>query len=291
VARRVDGFAAIQDRAMAGASPAAAGPRLVAFPFDGEKPEGWVRFACFSDTHGLHDEIPREHCPPVDVLLHAGDFTNTGEVEQVRSFAEWLRNYPAAQKIVIAGNHDVTFEKPYYERMWQRYHPEPYDCQEAKAALVDSGACTYLEDELTEAFGYRIFGSPWQPEFCDWAFNLKLGEECREAWKRIPSDVDILLTHGPPHGLGDRCSHGSRVGCPDLLEAIQRRGVPVSLAGHIHEDYGVRQQGGTMYINASTCTLRYRPSNPPVVFDVPPPSVLREAASAAAAAAAAATGA
>mmetsp|Transcript_4403 Transcript_4403/g.11997 ORF Transcript_4403/g.11997 Transcript_4403/m.11997 type:complete len:274 (+) Transcript_4403:64-885(+) len=267
---------------MASASPEAAGPRLVAFPFEEEKPEGWIRFACFSDTHGLHGDIPKDHCPSVDVLLHAGDFTNTGEVEQVRSFAEWLQNYPAAQKIVIAGNHDVTFETEYYERMWRRYHLTQYNSQEARSALIDSGCCTYLEDELVEALGYRIFGSPWQPEFCGWAFNLPLGEECRRAWSRIPRDVDILMTHGPPHGVGDLCDHGARVGCPDLLEAIRSRAVSVSLAGHIHEDYGARQQGGTLYINASTCTLRYRPTNPPIVFDLPPPRELREAAVAAA---------
>ena len=29
--------------------------------------------------------------------------------------------------------------------------------------------------------------------------------------------------------------------------------------------------GHTKFINASTCTLRYKPTNPPVVFDYPIP--------------------
>lgn len=67
------------------------GIRVVSFPWSEPKPEGWVRFVCFSDTHGLHDNIPSEHRPEADVLLHAGDFTNTGELEQVESLSQWLQ--------------------------------------------------------------------------------------------------------------------------------------------------------------------------------------------------------
>ena len=113
-------------------------------------------------------------------------------------------------------------------------HQERYDCAEVKASLQN---CTYLEDELVEIEGIRIYGSPWQPEFCDWAFNLprcvsgpptvlcsaicrshyarhtrttalaartSSGEPCLEKWKMIPSDVDVLITHGPPLGTVTR---------------------------------------------------------------------------------------
>ena len=33
--------------------------------------------------------------------------------------------------------------------------------------------------------------------------------------------------------------------------------------------YGVTSDGHTTYINASTCTLRYQPINPPVIFELP----------------------
>jgi len=255
------------------------GARVVADPLGEAKPPGWTRFVCFSDTHGRHDRIPAEHLPAADVLLHAGDFTNTGETSQVKSFAEWLRNYPAVHKVVIAGNHDVTFQPDYYEKAWSRYHLTPLDCQEARQALIGSGSCTYLEDQLAEVLGYRIYGSPWQPEFCDWAFNLPRGAGCREAWDRIPEDVDVLMTHGPPFGIGDLCEHGGRAGCEDLLSAIKRRAVPVSVAGHIHEAYGTESDGTTLFVNASTCTFQYRPSNPPIVLDLPPAAELREQAS------------
>lgn len=268
-------------------APVAGGARVVVDASEA-KPEGWTRFVCFSDTHGLHESIPSKHIVEADVLLHGGDFTNTGEVEQVKSFSEWLNAYPAAHKVVIAGNHDVTFEPGYYERMWKRYHRTPEDCGAARQALLGGGSCIYLEDAESEVLGYRIYGSPWQLEFCDWAFNLPQGPIRRATWDKIPSEVDILLVHGPPYGFGDTCSHGERVGCPELLAAVLARRVPVTVSGHIHEGYGAVREGATLHVNASTCTLRYRPSNPPIIFDLPPARELREATRAAAAAAAAA---
>merc|ERR1712224_97174 len=104
-------------------------------------------------------------------------------------------------------------EEYYRARGANRFHRNrdtPYDCGQARGLL---GGSIYLQDSSTEVCGYRIYGSPWQPEFCDWAFNLPRGEECRRKWQQIPSEVDILLTHGPPQGFGDQCSTGCRVGC------------------------------------------------------------------------------
>ncbi len=57
-----------------------------------------------------------------------------------------------------------------------------------------------MEDEPTNVYGIKIWGSPWQPWFYDWGFNLERGEKCLEKWNLIPKDTDILLTHGPPIG-------------------------------------------------------------------------------------------
>merc|ERR1712060_764644 len=135
--------------------------------------------------------------------------------------------------ILIAGNHDITFHESYYlERGAQRFHRKlgldgaieaaPYDCQKAKGLLK---GCTYLEDSVVEVCGYTIYGSPWQPEFCDWAFNLPKGEAMREKWAQIPENVDILITHGPALGYCDRNTSGMRTGCDELLVAIQQRAI------------------------------------------------------------------
>uniref|UniRef100_A0A7S2CIW0 Calcineurin-like phosphoesterase domain-containing protein n=1 Tax=Florenciella parvula TaxID=236787 RepID=A0A7S2CIW0_9STRA len=251
------------------------GIRVLSIPWSEPKPEGWTRFVCFSDTHGLHGSIPSEHQPEADVLLHAGDFSNTGELEQVESLSRWLQAYPAQEKVVIAGNHDTTFHEEYYMGGGgARFHDPPLDCAQAKALLQ---GCTYLEDTSTEVLGYKVYGSPWQPEFCDWAFSLRHGSELWQKWQEIPHDVDILLTHGPARGFCDRTSRDQRVGCPELAQAIRQRTVPVSVSGHIHDGYGwtTSVDESTLFINASTCNSSYSPTNPPIVFDAPPAEELR----------------
>lgn len=126
----------------------------------------------------------------------------------------------------------------------------------------------------------RFFGSPIQPYFGDWAFNrLRCVDDGKHGrnrdygiapcWDKIPTDTDVLITHGPPLGRGDKCHHGARAGCLDLLETVQERVKPrLHVFGHIHEDAGVSSDGTTLYANASTCTLAYRAENPPIVLDL-----------------------
>ena len=113
-----------------------------------------------------------------------------------------------------------------------------------------------------------MWGSPWQPWFYDWAFNLQRGPEIRAKWDRIPAGVDVLVTHGPPAGILDRVVDGRSVGCADLLDAVRRVRPLLHVFGHIHEAYGEVERDGTRFVNASTCTVRYAPVNAPVVVDL-----------------------
>jgi len=62
---------------------------------------------------------------------------------------------------------------------------------------------------------------------------------------------------------------GVEAGCADLLDEIVTRIRPrVHLFGHIHEGYGVTLRDGTRYVNASSCDVRYRLVNPPIVLDL-----------------------
>ena len=58
----------------------------------------------------------------------------------------------------------------------------------------------------------------------------------KEKWDQIPSDTDILVTHGPPFGFGDMTSGRNNVGCKDLYEQVSTRIKPkFHIFGHIHE--------------------------------------------------------
>uniref|UniRef100_A0A6U6EID9 Calcineurin-like phosphoesterase domain-containing protein n=1 Tax=Odontella aurita TaxID=265563 RepID=A0A6U6EID9_9STRA len=237
-------------------------------------PTRYTRIACISDTHGYHKNIAVPNC---DILIHGGDFTNFGEPEMVedtsRYFAELQRGERGARVgsvVCIAGNHELTFQPEHYEKVWRQFHhPEsgPYDCQRAREALNN---CTYLEDEsYTAKNGIKVYGSPWQPEFHRWAFNLPR-TEIGDKWRAIPDDTDVLVTHGPPLGRGDRTGDGQRVGCLELMRQIQGHVRPrLHVFGHVHESYGVSSDGTTLYVNASSVGRDYEKHNPCIVVDLP----------------------
>ena len=98
---------------------------------------------------------------------------------------------------------------------------------------------------------------------------MERGQAIKEKWDKIPNNVDILVTHGPPKFHGGVTFDGEDVGCEDLLQAVQRRVKPlIHIFGHIHEGYGATLDENTVYINASNCTVDYRTTNKPIVVDV-----------------------
>lgn len=210
-----------------------------------------MKLICISDTHSMHSSI--RDIPDGDVLIHAGDSLGQGTLDDVHELNDWLGTLPHKHKIVIAGNHDWAFQDS----------PEL-----ARDALSNA---IYLEDSGVEIEGVRFWGSPWTPVFWNWAFMLDRGQPLYDAWALIPDDTDVLITHGPPQGIGDEVELGlgfRNVGCLDLLERIDRLSLKAHIFGHIHEGYGVYQRGALSLVNASTCNERYEPNNPPIVLEL-----------------------
>lgn len=76
-----------------------------------------LRVVCISDTHGLHRNMMHE-IPQGDVLIHAGDFTDTGTRQEVIDFNDYLGELSHPYKIVIAGNHESILDKGFYNNHW-----------------------------------------------------------------------------------------------------------------------------------------------------------------------------
>lgn len=213
---------------------------------------------CVSD---LHENLPE--IPACDLLLIAGDITFgfKGDLVSQQSwiindFKRWCASVPADEVVVVAGNHDQSIAQ------WgwvPGYMP-----------------CVYLEDEQTEFAGLKIWGTPWQPWFHDWAFNApsRNGEEfLAEKFAAIPDDTDIIVCHGPPLGYGDQVgsSHAEdrsgqpHAGSQALLDAIDRVRPRLVVCGHIHSGYGIYQRGDTAIINAALVNNTYKPVNAPII--------------------------
>ncbi|RXK53550.1 metallophosphoesterase [Oleiharenicola lentus] len=206
-----------------------------------------MRIVAISDTHHRHEQVV---VPDGDVLVHAGDLTRSGDPAEVIEVMRWLTRLPHRHKIFIAGNHDWVFE-----------------LQPAVAAGLVPAGVTYLQDSGCEIDGVRFWGSPVQPTFLNWAFNRARGEEIDRHWQQIPIGIDVLITHGPPHGLLDLAG-SEHAGCEMLRRRVEIIRPVCHIFGHIHGARGTDTLGSTRLINAAICTEDYRPINPPFVLDL-----------------------
>jgi predicted phosphodiesterase len=195
-------------------------------------------FLHMSDTHNMHGEIENRFPLPdcdLDFLLHTGDMTDHGSLEEFRSVNEYFGRIKCRFKhgiIVIAGNHDVHGNRGEIN---------------LKEILTNATVLHHeISHEVFEACGLKIFGSPW----CAWKPASNPGGD-GHLFDSIPDGVDILMTHGPPskifdtvgyrkNGISHQCFHwGSS---KDLNAAILRARPRVHLFGHLHEQRGVWQR-------------------------------------------------
>ena len=213
-----------------------------------------MKVVCISDTHGMEAKVPDG-----DVLIHAGDLTIYGKPKEFERVGTWLRSLPHPVKIIIAGNHDIGLDPTRVsieDRLTNQIALTGYDQD-----------VYYLDDVGLFVDGLFVYGSPWQPEFHDWAFNLPRGDALRRVWQGIPDGLDILITHGPPAGILDE-ARGVHVGCEDLRAIVELRQPKLHVFGHIHEGYRLMKTEHTTYVNASICNFLYDPVNAPIVVDL-----------------------
>ena len=217
-----------------------------------------IRITFISDTHTKHKQCELD-LPGGDILIHSGDFMNSGYYwNEASSFLEWYDGlWQYDNKILIAGNHDRWFED---------------NMKEIPKLMEMYPNIKYLLDQQTEIFGLKIWGSPWQPEFYNWAFNLERnGEDLREKWFWIPSDCDILVTHGPSMGNLDISGapyNTPNLGCELLRERIDVVKPLIHCFGHIHGSAGYKFDGNTHHFNASILNERYHYQNRPMTIDL-----------------------
>jgi hypothetical protein len=184
-----------------------------------------IRVICISDTHNTQPKLPDG-----DILLHAGDLTQSGSLEELQSQIEWLDSQPHKFKVVIAGNHDLCLDDSKKEAYGENN----------KAVQIDWRSLIYLKDSsitlrMQGGRPLKIYGSPWTPKHGNWAFQYPRAGQDR--WKgSIPDDIDILLTHGPPKHHLDL----GHLGCAFLLQEVHAKPPPLHVFGHIHAGYGRR---------------------------------------------------
>jgi len=107
---------------------------------------------------------------------------------------------PYKHKIVVAGNHELSFDDNFLQQsriIGVRFHPAQVreyllskNLTKMKDLLVN---CTYLEDSETTVFGLRVYGSPWYSEL-HLCRNLLLSYLLLDLFRAVPLEVDVPVT-------------------------------------------------------------------------------------------------
>lgn len=210
-----------------------------------------VRIWFISDTHNQHEglRVPEG----IDAVIHCGDEANAGNAwlnePESRRFFAWYSALEVSQKFFIPGNHSTAIEQGL---VCAQEYPD----------------IEFLIHQSAEWRGLKIFGSPYTPRFFDWAY-MRAREDLKELWEAIPTGIDILITHGPPQGIGDVTvdfNGGApvHVGSRSLMREVVGRIKPrIHAFGHIHDEPGIDNfgsvtRGGTEFINCACCDLTGR---------------------------------
>lgn len=224
-----------------------------------------MKVIAISDTHNRHNHLT---LPEGDLLIHAGDLTSVGYKHEIKDILDWFNKVSSKYTygvVFIAGNHDRSFDPKFNIETVGK----PTWLQEMLNTLPNN--IHYLENNSANINGVNIWGSPITPWFHGdrWAFNKRRGDEIREVWDLIPTNTDIIVTHGPVYGKLDFTEYDKLyVGCSELKKKIHSIKPKCHIGGHIHEGYGMAYDENTTYINASICNLRYEPINKPIEFEI-----------------------
>lgn len=237
-----------------------------------------MRIVALSDQHGFLPEIP-----PCDLLIIAGDICpdRIGRYSAMhdpdrqkawfgRNVRPWLAESSATHKLATWGNHD--------------WCGQACDFSNDAPAVASTTDLQILVDEATRVPGngqrggtqvgeLLVWATPWSNQFMNWAF-MKPARELAAVYAEIPEGVDILVSHQPPYGHGDRVYNVSagrveHLGSRELLAAIERIKPKLVICGHIHDAYGRYEHQGVPIHNVSVVDEQYRLVRSPTVIEFP----------------------
>jgi Icc-related predicted phosphoesterase len=210
------------------------------------------KFCCISDTHSSHNLVNVEPC---DFVVHAGDAFRNSDIDKAAEFINWFAGLPAKYKILVGGNHDRFISK------------KPDEFRELIANKI-----IYLENSGIGIEGIRFWGSPsvkWCGPYRH--FTFKNVSEEQTIFEKIPTNIDVLVTHSPPYGILDFVPDNNDVdnclGSKVLLEKIHEIKPKYHIFGHIHQSYGTFRNNHTFFVNACLVNDGEEPVNMPVYFD------------------------
>lgn len=218
-----------------------------------------MKIVCISDTHLKVDKWDVGSFPDGDVLIHSGDFCNSGAKSDLIKFSQFIKRCIGQYQhiVIIPGNHDIVAQ----------------DFPDYTKEILSLDTVHYLNDSSVIIDGVKFYGTPWQNEFFDWAFNLPHeGKEIEEKFSKIPDDTNVLLCHSPLFEILDKTARGECVGSQKLRLRIDELSALNNLKlinhGHIHEGYGKCTYKNIQIVNSSLVNQYYQYTNDPITIEI-----------------------
>lgn len=214
-----------------------------------------------SDTHNSFDF----DVPDADLLVHCGDISMSGTVQEFIDFNKWVGLVKKKFKYGIylcPGNHDKLAQ--------QNLHM-------AKSLVFNARICV---DELVQIEDKKIYLTPWVPTYGRWSFMAYEQELYDHYYRKIPEGLDLLVSHGPPAGILDVNRYGNSCGSKALLKIIEEMKQPpkAHAFGHIHVSHNLKggypinkqphEEFGCKFYNASIMSEEYYPEYKATMIEI-----------------------
>lgn len=195
----------------------------------------------------------REIAP--DLIVLSGDFTQRAKVAEYRQAHDYLRALPAVPVVVTPGNHDVPLYRA-FERLFAPYRNYRHWIS------PDLDSVTHLDGAvvvaLCSAAPHRaIVNGRIRPDQLRFA---------ADAFAEAPEGVvRVVVLHHHLAPAPDYQSDRPIPGAARILDTLERMGVELVLAGHLHRAYignsldtypGEDREHGVVIVHCGTTTSR-----------------------------------
>ena len=230
-----------------------------------------MKILATSDLHGNLEGLSFEG---IDIVVIAGDFACMAENSKWAAFGQkkWIEKkliplislYSKTQFVLVPGNHDFCLDpkvQARYRMDWRISWPSN------SHVLLDSSC---------EINGLKIYGTPYVPIISYyWAFEAE-HDELQRIYEKIPSGLDILVTHSPPRISGEALdislqngADSEAFGSSELTQALFDKQPHFCFCGHIHSGFhGPVKFEGTMIYNVSRVDEHYEIAYEPMFVDL-----------------------
>lgn len=184
-----------------------------------------MKIAMTSDIHRRKYILNKLKYKKVDLLLVAGDLTNTGTQSELQEILNVINDLDITHKVVVLGNHDGKNSYNANGNGQKNYH----------WCKINYPNIHFLNNEIIDIEGLKIYGSPYCQKYWLWDFEYN---KDNQSYLTLPKEnVDIIVVHEPPQSeLSYDTDYSIQIGNKSLLEYLQQdeNRCKLLVGGHIH---------------------------------------------------------